>query len=151
MFYRLIILSLLTLALYAQGTYVIERKSSLSASTEAITVQLPAGTNRTLKLQDASVYCSAQCEATLERDGSLATTTAITPAKLNSTDATAAAQAFRSSNAGSGTSIGRQVIGAGQVFILDLQEVGLKAGESFTVRIDSITATVIINVKWREL
>ena len=150
MIHRFVALSLLAIAALAQGTYVVERKSSLSTSAETITVQLPAGTVRTAKLVDASIYCSAQCEVTLERDGSLATTTTVTPVKLNSTDSTATAQAYRSSNAGSGTTIGRQIIGAGQVLVFDVEDVGLTAGETFTVRTDAITATVIVSVKWRE-
>lgn len=133
-----------------RGTYSVERKASLSGAAEVVTVQLPASTNRTARLVGASVYCSVECEFTLERDGSLATTTALTPAKLFSTDATVTAGAYHTSNVGSGTTFARHVVPAGGTLSLDLADVGLKAGETFTVRTASITGTAIVNVKWEE-
>jgi len=63
-----------------RGTYTVERKSSLSSTAEVITVQLEtSATTVTVQMAEASVYCSAQCEVTLERSGTLATTTAIIP------------------------------------------------------------------------
>ena len=147
---RLSLLFVIALSAFAAGSYTVERKSSLTAAAEVITVQLPAGTQRSARFISASVYCSAQCEITLERDGALATTTALTPTKLNSTDGTVTAAAFRSSNVGAGTTIGRQIIGAGQMIVCVLQDIGLRAGETFTMRTDSITATVIINIQWQE-
>ena len=61
------------------------------------------------------------------------------------------ATAYRSSNVGTGTTVGKQVVGAGATMELDLASKGLLAGQNLTLRTDSITATVIINVQWQEL
>jgi hypothetical protein len=140
------------LLLAQRGTYTIEQKTALTASTETITVQLgsAAGVVRTVGFVTASVYCSVACEITLERDGTLATTTAITPQKVNPEDNAVTATAYKSSNVGSGTTIGRQILGAGALMVFDLQDIGLTAGKNFSIKTDSITGTVVINIKWKE-
>jgi hypothetical protein len=140
------------LLLAQRGTYTVERKTSLSASAETITVQLGSavGVVRSVGFVTASVYCSVACEVTLERDGTLATTTAITPQKVNPEDNVVTATAYRSSNVGSGATIGRQILGAGALMVFDLHDVGLTAGKNFSIKTDSITGTVVINIKWKE-
>lgn len=150
---NLILIYLLSLCAFAQrqGTYAIEQKTVLSGAAEVVTVQLPStATARSVGFHEASVYCSVQCEITFERDGTAATTTAITVQKVNSSDATATATAFRSSNVGTSTVIGRDIVAAGTTAAYDLRDKGLLAGQNFTIRTASITGTVIISVKWQE-
>lgn len=137
-------------ALSATDTYVVVRKSSLSSAAEAITVQLPSGTTRTVAFRGASVDCSVACEVTIERDGTAATTTALSVAKVNGTSPASAASAYRSSNVGAGTEIGRQSVAAGGKLVLDLTNKGLLAGENLTIKTNSISGDVIVNIEWTE-
>lgn len=149
---KIAILLMLAASVFAQrrGTYAIEQKTALVAAAETITVQLPSSTGRTAGFESASVYCSVQCEITFERDGTAATATAITVQKVNSSDATATATAYRSSNVGTSTVIGRDIVTAGTTASYDLKNKGLLAGQNFTIRTASITGTVIISVLWQE-
>ena len=150
---RLMIALLFAGALLAQrGTYTVERKSALVAGAEIITVQLPTTADTvTAQMLKAGVYCSVECEITLERDGTAATTIAITPTRLRSADSVVTAAAYRSSNAGVGTVLARYIIAAGATMVLDLVDIRLANGENFSVRISSITGTAIIVIKWREM
>lgn len=134
-----------------QGEYAVVQKTVLSGTAEAVTVQMPANAGaRSASFTGASIYCSVECEFTVERDGTAATTTAITVQKLNSTAATATATAYSSSNVGTSTVIGRQVTPAGATVALDLGMKGLVAGDNLTIRTAAITGTVIINIDWVE-
>lgn len=130
--------------------YVVVRKST-TASTEKITLHLPAGAAASVTLDAVSVYCSAECEVVQERDGTAPTTTALTVQKINSAANTAKAGAYRSSNVGSGTEIGRTIMAAGaQVF--DLKDKGLLPGENYTITptFSTGSGTIIVEIKWRE-
>ena len=151
----LLMICLFAGSLLAQrGTYTVERKSALVASSEAITVQLPiAATATSALMMKAAIYCSVECEITLERDGTEATATALTPVPLQNTFETVSATAYRSSNVGVGSVIARYTVAAGLTLPLDLVDIGLmkeSAPENFTIRTASITGTVIIVIKWRE-
>jgi len=152
---RMLIVFLFALTCFAQsGTYVVLQKSVLSSTTEAVTIQLPATATRNVDfgLPDTgvSIYCSAACEITVDRNGTLATTTAIAVGKLRSIYATLQSAAYRSSNAGVGTEIANIVVPAGGTFPLGLADFALKAGENLNIRIASVSATVIITAKYRE-
>ena len=135
----------------ATNDYVVIRKST-TASTEKITVHLPTGSSASTVLDAVTVYCSAECEAVQERDGTAPTTTSLTVTKVNSAAATAKTQAFRSSNVGSGTEIGRDVVPAGQTFVLDLKDKGLLPGENYTITPTFTTGsgTIKVVIKFRE-
>lgn len=140
-----------TLALgQSRGVYQVERKST-SATAEAITVQVPVGSARSAQMTGASVYCSVEAEVTVERDGTVATTTSVTPAKMNSADATPGAVAFRSSNVGTANrTTARFIVPAGGTVSFDLLEHRLGAGENITIRTAHASGTVIINIQWSE-
>ena len=150
------LLMLLTLCIVAfpaiaqNRTYMVGKKTALVAGAETITVQLPAAAKRTVGFTGASVYCSAECEFTVERDGTLATTTGVMPIPLNLADEWGTANAFYSSNAGVGKVIARHIVPAGQTLVMELTGKTLVAGQNFTLRTSSVTATVVINVQWRE-
>jgi hypothetical protein len=133
-----------------QRNYVAGRSVSLSSAAEALTVQLPATAKRTVGFTGASIYCSAECTFTLERDGTLATATGVMPIPLNLADEWGVANAFYSSNVGTGKTIARHVVPAGQTMVMDLAGKTLIAGQNLTIRTNSVTATVVINVQWRE-
>lgn len=137
-----------------RGTYTVERKSALVGAAEVITVQLPTAALATsVQLLDAAIYCSVECEITLERNGTAATTTEITPTALRSTDSAVSAKAYRSSDVGTGTVVSRYIIPAGSTLALDLSDLALlrkATPENFTIRTASITGTAVIVMKWRE-
>jgi hypothetical protein len=149
------ILLVVCLPLLGRGVYAFQQKTSLSGTAEAITIQMPstAGVTRSASFTGSgdgiSVYCSAQCEITLERGSATATATDVTIVEINAGDASAM-RALRSSNIVTGTVFARQIVGAGQILVLDLSNKGLIRNQSITLRTDSITATVIINAKWHE-
>lgn len=133
-----------------RGVYQVERKST-TATAEAITVQVPAGSPRTAQMNGATVYCSVECEVVIERDGTAATTTAITPAKMNSGDAAVTATAYRSSNVGTANrTTARFIIVAGGSLSIPLTEHRLIAGENITIRTSHASGTVLINMQWTE-
>jgi hypothetical protein len=148
----ILIICLLAVPLLAQrGTYTVERKSTLSGTAEVITVQIPAATTTvTMQMVKASVYCSVQCEITLERDGTAAANTALTPVPTFVGAQAVAATAYRSSDVGAGTVLARYIVAAGQTLLLDLTDVRISPGGNFSIRSDAITGTFLNTTKWRE-
>ena len=152
--------TLLTLALsigslFAQGVYTAEYKATgLSSAASVVTVQLGnVTTAKAAYMLKAAVYCSVQCEITLERDGSQATTTAIVPAATRGSAPTVSSVAYRSSNVGTGTVLARYVVTAGSTMPIDLTDVILvpqRILENFSIRTAAITGDAIIVIKWRE-
>jgi hypothetical protein len=145
----ILMLVLSTVAWCSKGTYTAVKKTTLSSAAEVVTVQLPVDSTRTVKFDRATVYCSVECEVSIERDGTAATTTSLTVAKVNS-GADAGAVAFSASNVGEGTVISTQVIPAGYTVPFPLDGITLEKGQNLTIRTSSITGTAIINVKWTE-
>ena len=153
---RLLAIGLFTCSLFAQGVYTAEYKATgLSSAASVVTVQL--GNITTIKavyLQSAAVYCSVACEITLERDGTQATGTALTPTATRSGSPTVKATAWRSSDAGVGTVLARYLIPAGGTLLLELEDIVLvpqRILENFTVRTAAISGNAIIVVKWKEI
>ena len=139
------------LPVFGQGKiYSIDQRLTLAAASGVVTVQLPAGTLRNVSFTGVAVYCSVACEFTVERDGTLATTTARQPAPLNASDGNGTAMLYYSSNVGAGTTIARYVVPAGGTIPLSLTSKFLTAGQNFTIRTDAITGTFISNWQWRE-
>src|SRR5574342_237649 len=84
--------------------FIATKQTSLSGAAEVITVQQPASNAKTVSFIGAYVDCSVACTITLERDGSAATATTLTPVALNS--GTATATAWSGSDVGAGTVLG---------------------------------------------
>jgi len=149
--------------LLAQGSvseYYIDREAVLSGAASVVTIQIPSASTRSLQLKFAQVWCSAgSVEVTIERDGAAATTTSVTPAKINPNAVwvpSSIASAFHTSNVGAGTQIGiKQTAYAGNDGLkLDMTSTVLeKASASvrnLTFRTASYTGTVRTYILWEE-
>ncbi len=135
------------------NTFIISKETVLSGSAEVVTVQQPASSARTVQGVAASIYCSVACVIELERDGTAATGTTLTVVDVAGQSTSAAATAWHTSDVGNGTTLSKHTIGAGNTLVLDLNAlylVGAGTAKNFTLRTDSITGTVQINVMWRE-
>src|SRR5205823_1118990 len=123
--------------------YTASRDVTLSAAAEVVTIQAPgtsgAQSAKTLYLKSASITCAVSCDVTVERDGTAASTTALTINPLNRLDAASVASAFRSSNVGSGTVLSVVTVAAGTTARYDLSGKTLNAAENFTFRTSSVT------------
>lgn len=151
------LLALIPACLFAQAPispqYVVVRAVSLSASGEAVTIQQPASSSKRVQFTSADAYCSVACDVTIERDGTAATATAATIAKLNGEAPTPRATAFSASDVGTGTVIGKRTLSAGGLVRFDLNSKWLQGdgtATNLTIRISSITGDTKINVYWRE-
>ncbi len=154
---KLLWIGLLTAApALAQISYVAQKTTSLSGAAEVITVQqkAPASTNRVVNFKTAYIDCSVACTATLERNGTFASSTTLTPLNVNPSETTATATAWSGSNVGTGTVIQVASISAGGYLVFDISNVVLQAqdgtGANFTLRTSSITGTVHITIIWTE-
>jgi hypothetical protein len=131
----------------------------LSAAATALTVQKPASdgvTNgRDVTLESAFVYCSVACNVTQSYNGTAATATAGTVARLPPVGGAAAtATAWTASNVGVGTSVGGIIhVGAGQTVVIDLSKLtlnGAGTGANYTVSVGTMSGTANITVTWSE-
>jgi len=133
--------------------YVVVRAVSLSGSGEAVTIQQPASSSKRVQFTSADASCSVTCDVTIERDGTAATATAATIAKLNAEAPTPRATAFSASDVGTGTVIGKRTLLNGGMVRFDLNSKWLQGdgtSTNLTIRISSITGEAKINIFWRE-
>jgi hypothetical protein len=138
------------------NVYILGKKSSLVAATQALTVQLPAVPTKQVHFKVAYVYCSVDCNITVKVDGAAATATAVTPAKVNTWSPAATALGFTESDVGAGSTVitpGVIVIKGPGREILDLSNSWLftTADTNLTVAISSITGDVSIDILWEEI
>lgn len=149
-----LILFLLPSLLLGQISYVAQKTTTLSSAAEVITVQQPAASSRILDFKSAYVDCSVTCTVTLERNGSPASSTALTILNVNPGESTAVSTGWSSSNVGTGTVINVISIGAGGSQVFDLSGIYItnnnNTGSNFTVRTSSISGTVHITIKYTE-
>lgn len=154
---KLIAALLLTaVASYAQ-MFTVHKATSLSGSAEVITIQQPTSGSRILRGEFASIYSSADCEVQLEHSGTAATATTLTINKVDPRSRSSAFVAFSGSNVGAGTVFAHQIVKGGSTFVFDLSRMILRGDfdatnnlANFTLRTDSCTATVIVNIGMRE-
>jgi hypothetical protein len=136
-------------------TYVAVKTTKLNNAAEVVTVQQPATGARTVRFLGAWLDCSVACTATLERNGTAASSTTLATAQVNPSVGTAStATAWSSSNVGAGTVIGAYSIpGAGGIPIglTGIDNVGNGTAKNLTIRTNSITGTVDIIFKWQEV
>lgn len=147
----LILLACCVPSFAASETYIYLREVTLSSSTDKLTIQQPATVIRGVEFVGGSIYCSVACTVTMDRTGTAATTTAATPTKLNSISSASSVSIYTASNAGTGTTITKFVIAAGQTLPIDLRETWISAANgniNFTT--SSITGDVKIFLMWRE-
>jgi hypothetical protein len=138
----------------AQAEYVALYDATLSGAASVVTVQAPAtSAARTVRFTVAYVYCSVACDLTLERTGTAATATALAPAALNSTASTALTKAWRSSDVGAGTVIGKYSVPAGGTIVLDIKALtlsGAGTSKNLTLRTSAITGSAKVAIQFTE-
>lgn len=152
---RLLPVFLLALSAFCAepAQYSAYRSVSLTSAAETVTIQQPATGARRVILVSASVYCSAACVPTFKRNGTAADINAMTVNTLTDAYRSPAAVAFSGSNVGSGTTLYSYNVAAGSTATFDLSGIELRgngATKNFSISTDSVTATVKIQILWRE-
>lgn len=132
--------------------YLVVRESSLSSSTETITIQQPAGATTAVALECMDVYASVATEIFFYQNQTPASTTAMTVTPLN-TSTNPNQTAYRSSNVGSGspTAYKAYYVPAGGTMVFDLSKIVLPRGagtsSNWSVGTSSVTGTVRIQIQ----
>lgn len=137
---------------FGQITYSANKTTSLSGAAEVVTVQQPAS-GKLIEFVGVSVDCTVACAFTIERNGTAATTTSLTVVNVNPSETSPTAVAFSGSNSTGGTVIGRYSLAAGGAAVIDLRAVKIQAthvNKNLTIRTNSITGTVDINIVFTE-
>lgn len=143
-----------TAGCYAQGVFTVTRDVSLSATGDALTIQQPASGANVVQLVGLSVTCSVACDATIERNGTAATSTAATANPVVDVTNAAKATVWTASNVGNGTVLSKTPLLAGvpttfEVSRLRLVTTGTQ--HNYSVRISSITGRAVIVLMWQEV
>ena len=138
-----------------ENRFTLIKTTTLAAASEKLTVQQPASGAKSVFLLSASVYCSVACTATMTRDGTAATTTALTPVAISGIGAPATTTTgYHTSNVGAGTTISvAHVIPAGATVVFDLSGIHLRGNgtaKNFSIATNSITGDAKIQIIWRE-
>ena len=143
---KLILLVLAALSLHAQefSEYI------YSSSTTAVTIQRPAAANKAMYFHQAWMYCASAQTATLKWNGTAATATAGTAARLPGTTFQASAVPYTASDVGAGTTGATYVIPAGLTYAIDLSPFVLGATGANTNLSISTTGTCTITFTWGE-
>lgn len=140
---------------FADGEYVVTQVCSASGSACVVTVQQPStpALAKRVSFHGAAVTCSVDCTFTIERNGTAATATSQPPTGLGTNAPASAATAYINSDVGSGTVISNLAIPAGGTMSLDLSKISLQGTtttSNLTIRTNSITGTVRINITFAE-
>lgn len=136
--------------------------STPSSAASVLTVQHPANVNKTYKYWGAYMYCAAACTVALERGGTVATTTVLTPLNANPNNVNAqvsTANCYSASNVGVGSILEFYNLSAGQFISLDFfqsNNQGLYISPSgildnITLRTSSISSSCTLKLMWEEL
>ena len=138
------------------GTYIAYKESSLSTSTEKITVQQVSSGTRDIRFISASLWCDADATFTLTRTGTAASATTLTTIRINPWQSTSTATAWSGSNVGTGTTIRAYAFKSGSpelVLALDKIIVPRSFGTTGNISIgtNTITATCRISILWEEI
>jgi hypothetical protein len=140
--------------LQAQVTYTVSKTTVLSSSAEVITVQQPSSNALVVRGISAYIDSTAACAFTIERDGTPATSTALTPVPLNPLiSSSAASTGWSSSNVGTGSVVTRAATPAGGSVVVDLTRLVMNGNgtfKNFTLRTASCTATVNVVLTYTE-
>lgn len=150
-----LLFSALTFAGQPGWNYSAYKETVLAAASEAISIQQPSGGSRNIYIDGIAVYCSVDCEFTIERGGTAATTTALTASILGRSAPAPIAQTFYSSNAGAGTeTLSKYSVTAGSTVPISMAGLAMPrggGGDTVTVRTSTITGTVRVIVRWTEV
>lgn len=134
------------------ATYVAFRTHSLVAAAATVTVQAPASGGKRTQFLFATIHTTAAAVVTLRRNGTAASTTAITPFAANTSTA-AVNTAYHTSNAGTGTTVEVRSIAADTTEKWDLSAHywdGNGTTKNLTLVSDAITATFDVAIYWTE-
>jgi hypothetical protein len=155
---KLLMLLALSVCAFAQQYNMTDSRSFASAAA-VWTVQLAANANRSIQFLEGSVSCpngAAQCEVTIERDGTTATGTSIACAKINpsSTNTNADPSCFANSTSTGGTIISNFSVPGGSTQSFDLARLfftrGIPTIQNLTVRIATANGVAKINVLFEQ-
>lgn len=138
---------------WGQLTYTVSKTTTLSSSAEVVTVQQPATGAMVVKFISAYIDSTAACTITIERSGTAATTTSLTPVGLSSNQAAATTTAYYSSDVGTGSVMTRASIPAGGSIVVDLTRFtmsGNGTSKNLTVRTGTCSGTVDIVITYTE-
>jgi hypothetical protein len=119
-----------------------------------LTIQQPATGARDIRFLAASVYCSVACTASLEMNGSAASSATTTATKLDSRAPAAASVIYAASNSTGGTVINQYEIAAGSQ--VAVEGIGLVMGanvaskQNISIRISAISGSANIWIAWLE-
>lgn len=135
--------------------FTTSKTTALTAAAEVLTVQHTATVSKNAAMVSAYGYCSVACTITLERNGTVATTTAntinnVNPAIANASTSTSTA--YNTSNVGTGTVLNTYQLAAGSWVSIDLSDIVLPASiaDNITLRTNSISGTVQLMFLWVE-
>ncbi len=148
-----LLLLLFPVVLQAQITYTASKTTILSGAAEVVTVQQPATNSNVVRFIGAYIDSTAACAFTIERNGTFATGTTLTPRPINPDQQAGIATAWSGSDVGTGTVITRATVGAGGWFFIDLSRVYMRGNNTsinLSLRTASCTATVNIVISYSE-
>jgi len=136
--------------------FSLSKVTALTAAAEVLTVQHPATAKKSVRFISALIFSTVAATVALERNGTAATSTAQAPVACNPADvnvSTVEASGFNTSNVGTGTVINTYQIAANTYYQIDLSLFQLPAGvaDNLTLRTNSITGTVNLQILFREL
>jgi len=139
-------------------TFTAVKTTTLTGAAEVITIQQPTTGSKSISFNcdGCGVYVdsSVAVDLTLERNGSAATSTTLTVAKVNpQVSVSGTAQAFSGSNVGTGTTIGAYSLAGAGSLSPKLQRVAFSGNDNtqnITLRTSSITGKVNIIFVWEE-
>lgn len=127
---------------------------TLSGTGTACTIQQLASGSNKVRLIAAQVYCSVVCSATPERNGTAATTTAVTTKAINPDKPDASvAVVYSSSDVGVGTTLTPAQplpVGLSQIDLNGQYLIGDGTTKNATVRLATMTGTYFIIWKYEE-
>jgi hypothetical protein len=132
--------------------YQVNKTTSLSSAAEKVTVQATT-TSGAVSFEEADIYCSVACTATVQVNGTAATATTLAlvgPIGIAAAP-TPLPVAFSGSNVGSPTSLKVFNIPAGGTMVVDLHifylPAGAGGGANLTIATSSITGTATIQIQ----
>jgi hypothetical protein len=125
---------------------------SLSSAASTVTVQATS-TSDAVQFEEADVYCSVACTATIEVNGTAATSTTLAvTGPIGVAASSVLPTAWSASNVGSPTALKTFNLAAGATLVLDMHAFYFPAaagsGTNLTIATSSITGTATIQIQW---
>jgi hypothetical protein len=131
--------------------YQANKTTVLSGTAEKITVQATANSGA-VSFEEADVYCSVACVATIQVAGTAATTTTLAVTGPMGVVSAIPPAAFSTSNVGTGTTLKSFNIAAGATLVLDMHAFYLPPAAggfaNLSIGVAAITGTVTIQIQW---